>query len=93
MKSLTTKVRKGKIICELWKLIWKIQEMGLYKESRGVFEERMVLRFLRLVVSPEGPSLPRLQPTNTFCCIHTYQVKPVAALPVTCFTLKQQPGC
>ena len=49
--------------------------------------------FLRLLVSPAGPSLPRLQPANIIL-LHTHiSVNSVAVLPVTCFTLKQQPGC
>ena len=59
-----------------------------FLREKGLFEG-MVFGFLRLVYPLRGPSLPRLQPTNIFCCILTYQVKPVAALPVTCFTLKQ----
>jgi hypothetical protein len=92
MKSLTTKVRKGNIMCKPWKLIWKIWRWVLQSEQ-VLFKERMGFGFLRQMVSPAGPSLPRLQPTNIFCCILRYQVKPVAAMPVTCFTLKQQPGC
>ena len=91
MKSLlgrfsneTSSVKRGNLIEEGGRWVLQVWEL---------FEERIVFGILRLVNPLRGPSLPRLQPANIFCCIHTYQVKPVAALPVTSFTLKQQPGC